>query len=77
MEAYLKLFERATEQELTSQGVEHEARRCVLLAIKVSDVVDFGETLKLNAVKQLQGKNKDVFDFMSLFTSTSCKEFAE
>jgi hypothetical protein len=29
----------------------------------------------LNAVKYLQGKNKQVFDFMSLFTSTDSKQF--
>ena len=55
MEAYLKLFERSNEQELQSNHVENEARRCVILAIKVPTVVDFAETLKLNAVKYLQG----------------------
>ena len=55
MEAYLRLFEKATQQELTSHNVDAEARRCVLLAIKVPTEVDFGETLKLNAVKYLQG----------------------
>jgi hypothetical protein len=29
----------------------------------------------LNAVKYLQGKNKQVFEFMSLFTSTDSKQF--
>lgn len=77
MEAYLKLFERSNDQELTSNNIEGEARRCVILAIKVPNVVDFAETLKLNAVKFLKGKSQEVFDFMSLFTSTTCKEFAE
>jgi len=29
----------------------------------------------LKAVQNLQGKNKEVFDFMSLFTSTDSKQF--
>jgi hypothetical protein len=55
MEAYLRLFEKATQQDLTSHKIDAEARRCVILAIKVPTEVDFGETLKLNAVKYLQG----------------------
>ena len=55
MEAYLRLFEKANQQELTSHNIDAEARRCVILAIKVPTEVDFGETLKLNAIKYLQG----------------------
>ena len=55
MEAYLRLFEKAGEAELLKHKVEVEARRSVLLAIKVPTEVDFAETLKLNAVKYLQG----------------------
>jgi hypothetical protein len=55
MEAYLRLFEKSNQNELASHQVEAEARRCVLLAIKVPTEVDFAETLKLNAVKYLQG----------------------
>ena len=38
-------------------------------------MIDFADILQLNAVKYLQGKNKQVFDFMSLFTSTDSKQF--
>jgi hypothetical protein len=41
----------------------------------VPTVIDFADILQLNAVKYLQGKNKQVFDFMSLFTSTDSKQF--
>lgn len=58
MAAYLKLFERSDEKELASHKIENEARRCVILAIKVPTVVDFAETLKLNAVKYLEGVSK-------------------
>jgi len=47
----------------------------VILGVKVPTVIDFADILKLNAVKYLQGKNKEVFDFMSLFTSTDSKQF--
>ncbi len=53
MEAYLKLFERSTAEELAKNNIESEARRCVILAVKVPIVVDFAETIKLNAVKYL------------------------
>jgi hypothetical protein len=54
MEAYLRLFEKSNNDELTKHNAEVEARRCVLLAIKVPTEVEFAETLKLNAVKYLQ-----------------------
>ncbi len=38
-------------------------------------VIDFADILQLKAVQNLQGKNKEVFDFMSLFTSTDSKQF--
>lgn len=75
MIAYLKLFQKCTEAELSNSKIEHEAQRCVILGVKVPTVIDFADILQLNAVKHLQGKNKEVFDFMSLFTSTDSKQF--
>lgn len=43
--------------------------------MKVPTVIDFADILQLNAVKYLSGKDKEVFDFMSLFTSTDSKQF--
>jgi len=43
--------------------------------VKVPTVIDFADILSLNAVKYLSGKDKEVFDFMSLFTQTDSKEF--
>lgn len=54
-QGYLKQFERSDEKELTSHNVEVEAKRCVILAIKVPTVIDFADILKLKAVKYLQG----------------------
>ena len=45
------------------------------MGVKVPTVIDFADILQLNAVKHLQAKNKEVFDFMSLFTSTDSKQF--
>jgi glutaredoxin-related protein len=39
-------------------------------------VINFDEVLELDAIKYLQGKKKEVFDFMSLFTSTDTKDFS-
>jgi hypothetical protein len=55
MSAYLRLFQNSSEAELTNLKVENEARRFVLLAIKVPRVIDFNDILQLNAVKFLQG----------------------
>lgn len=75
MLAYLKLFQKSNEQELTAHKIEHEAKRCVILGVRVPTVIDFADILNLTAVKHLQGKDKEVFDFMSLFTSTDSKQF--
>ena len=73
--AYLKLFQRSSDAELTQHKIEHEAKRCVILGVRVPTVIDFNDILQLSAVKYLQAKDKQVFDFMSLFTSTATKEF--
>ena len=77
MIAYMKLFQKSTEAELVAHKVEYEAKRCVILGVKVPTVIDFADILQLNAVKFLQGKDKGVFDFMSLFTSTDSKQFEQ
>ena len=43
--------------------------------MKVPTVINFEEVLDLDAIKYLKGKKKEVFDFLSLFTSTDAKEF--
>ena len=56
MHAYLKLFKKqlsAAELTLT----ERDARRCVILAIKAVDVINFEELVDLQAIKQLTGTN--------------------
>jgi hypothetical protein len=57
MIAYLKLFQKCSDAELTAFNLEHEAQRCVLLGVKVPTVIDFADILQLKAVKALQGKN--------------------
>jgi hypothetical protein len=61
---------------LSKNSIEEEAKRCVILAVKVPTVINFDEVLELDAIKYLQGKKKEVFDFMSLFTSTDTKDFS-
>ena len=50
MHAYLKLYEGA---DTMQPGVEDDSRRCVILAIKAVDVINFAELLELPAIKQL------------------------
>jgi hypothetical protein len=54
MAAYLKLFQKSNDAELTSHKIENEAKRCVVLAIKVPTVIDFADILALNAMKYLK-----------------------
>lgn len=75
--AYLKQFKGASDKELEQFKVEEDAKRCVLLAVKVPTVINFEEVLNLDAIKYLKGKNREVFDFMSLFTSTDAKDFTK
>lgn len=53
MLAFLKLFQKSTEQELSTLKIEAEAKRCVILGVKVPTVIDFADILQLNAVKYL------------------------
>lgn len=56
--------------------MEEEARRLVLLAVKVPSVINLEEVLNLDAVKLLQAQSKEVFDFINLFTQTDAKDFS-
>lgn len=77
--AYLKEFQNQSknaqikENELTT--LDTDARRCVILAIKARDVINFEELLELNAIKQLKGANKQVLDLLDLFIEADAKNF--
>jgi hypothetical protein len=77
MMAYLKLFQKSSEEELAAHQTEREAKRCVILGVQVPTVIDFADVLQLAAVKRLATRDKEVFDFMDLFTKTDSKQFAE
>lgn len=74
MHAYLRQFE-SEKSAANLSAIQAHARRCVILAIKTSNVINFEELLDLKAIKALEGKNKDVFSLLSLFTSTDAKDF--
>ena len=74
MHAYLKLFKKQLKAEELAQ-TESDARRCVILAIKAVDVINFEELLDLQVIKQMTGKNTEVSKLLNLFTSTDAKGF--
>jgi hypothetical protein len=45
MIAYLRLFQKCSEQEISQFNIEQEAQRCVILGVKVPTVIDFAEIL--------------------------------
>lgn len=49
----------------------------MILAVKVPTVIDFADILQLTTVKHLQAKDKEVFDFLNLFTTTDSKQFPQ
>ena len=59
MHAYLRLFKKQLSNKELGE-IEADARRCVILAIKAVDVINFEELLELPAIKQMSGKNQDV-----------------
>jgi len=69
--SYLKLYD--AKDALAS--TEDDARRCVILAIKAVDVINFAELLDLPAIKQLTDKHAKVFSLLNLFTTASAAEF--
>ena len=73
MHAYLKLYEQSEKAALAA--TENDARRCVILAIKAVDVINFAELINLPAIKQLTQKHQKVFTLLNLFTEATCTEF--
>jgi hypothetical protein len=74
MHAYLRQFELDKITQNMAQ-IEPHARRCVILAIKTSNVINFEELLDLKAIKALEDKYQDVFKFLNLFTQSDAKNF--
>lgn len=74
MHAYLRQFESDKSIQNIAQ-IEQHARRCVILAIKTSNVINFEELLDLKTIKGLESKHQDVFSFLNLFTQTDAKDF--
>lgn len=70
--AYLRLYE-ADDSELASAS--DDARRCVIMAIKAVDVINFAELVELPAIKQLMEKHAKVFALLNLFTQASAQDF--
>ena len=69
----LQEFESASEAEIAS--AQPMAHRCLILAIKSNRVLNFEEILALKAVKVLQTKEKELFEFFSLFIKTDAQDF--
>lgn len=55
--------------------MEDDARRCVILAIKAVDVINFAELQDLQAIKQLTEKHTKVFALLNMFTQSTAQEF--
>ena len=61
MLSYLRLFNGEKKEVLQAHKVEEEAKRCVILAIKVPTAINFEEVLELNAVKNLKDVNISIY----------------
>ena len=72
MHAYLKLYKDG-DSELSK--TEDDARKCVILAIKAVNVINFAELEDLPSVKLLTKKHAKVCSLLNLFTQASGKEF--
>lgn len=70
--AALKLYE---ESDAAIATTEDDARRCVILAIKAVDVINFAELVDLPAIKQLTSKHTKVFALLELFSTATAQEF--
>jgi len=77
MHAHLRLFEKAGNSDLSDQSAA--VRRCVILAVKANNIINFEELQDLKAVKTLKGSNQDqnVMDFLNLFTQTDALQFTK
>lgn len=70
-QAYIKLFSKGQ----MDKDVEACAHRCVILALKASDIINFEELLEMESIKSLAGSHKEVVDFLSSFITTDAKDF--
>lgn len=68
--AYLKLYTEADGAEVLAK-TETDARRCVILAIKAVDIINFDELVEQAAIKALTGKHAKVFSLLNMFTTAS------
>jgi hypothetical protein len=85
MVTYLRLFEDSNPAQMTAAKVEDEAKKCAILAIRVPEIINFEEVLALKAFTHFQQvycfypniyqKNKEVYDFLNLFKTSSAKDF--
>ena len=51
------------------------AQRCLVLAIKSKNVINFEELLALKAVRVLATKEKELFELFNLFINTDARDF--
>lgn len=72
--AYLKLYTEADGAEVLAK-TETDARRCVILAIKAVDIINFDELVEQAAIKALTGKHAKVFSLLNMFTTASAQDF--
>jgi len=70
-QAFIKLYSKGQ----MDKDVEASARRCVILALKASDVINFEELLEMEPIKELAGSHQEVLDFLSCFITTDAKDF--
>lgn len=70
-QAYIKLF---TKKDM-NKDAEASARRCVILALKASDIINFEELLEIESIKCLADSHKEVLDLITGCISTDVKDF--
>ena len=66
---FVPLTYEQSDSEIAS--TEGDARRCVILAIKAVDVINFAELVELPAIKQLTQKHAKVFALLNMFTQAT------
>ena len=69
----LKEYEKATDAQIAE--TQQFAKRCLVLAIKSKNVINFEELLALKTVKVLATKDKDLYEFFNLFINTDAQNF--
>jgi len=58
-----------------NKDVEAVARRCVVLALKSSDIINFEELLENESINSLSGADAELVELLSAFTTTDAKDF--